>query len=112
MLEQIHRAEWNKTIQLDHCFQLTKRQVSLLDFETSDRFDIVYFDAFDPKTQPELWTESIFVKIYKKLNNNEIIVTYCSKGSVRRILEKVGFLVEKLAGPKGKREVIRALKIR
>ncbi|WP_447642756.1 MULTISPECIES: tRNA (5-methylaminomethyl-2-thiouridine)(34)-methyltransferase MnmD [Chitinophagaceae] len=109
-LERIHMAEWERCVQLDTCFSLTKRKVPLQDFSVNHKFNIVYFDAFDPVIQPDLWTEAVFNKIFNLLNNNGIMVTYCSKGLVRRLLEKIGFLVEKLPGPPGKREVIRARK--
>ena len=71
---------------------------------------MVYFDAFSPNVQPELWTEEIFKKIFEMMNDNGILVTYCAKGQVKRNMKSAGFNVEGLPGPKGKREVVRARK--
>ncbi len=73
-------------------------------------FDLIYFDAFGARVQPELWTESIFYKMYNALKKDGILVTYAAKGSVRRAMQSVGFKVEKLPGPLGKREMLRATK--
>ena len=74
-------------------------------------FNVIYFDAFGPRVQPNLWTEFIFKKMYDSLHLNGILVTYSAKGSVRRNLQSVGFLVERLTGPPGKREMLRATKV-
>ena len=71
---------------------------------------MVYFDAFAPEKQPELWNVEIFDKIYKSMQDNGILTTYCAKGSVRRAMQTCGFKVERLQGPPGKREIIRAVK--
>ncbi len=107
-MTKIHDAEWNKTVEVFPNFSLHKQQISLLDFSFLKPFHLVYYDAFAPSFQPELWTETVFQKIFGGLHANGMLVTYCSKGDVRRALESVGFLVEKLAGPKGKREILRA----
>ncbi len=110
LLEQIHTCKWDEAIVLNEYFTLHKINQSLLDYSTNDVFDLIYFDAFDPNTQPELWTYSIFKKLFNMLDNNGILVTYSSKGDVRRALLQAGFNVDKLAGPPGKREMIRARK--
>ena len=74
------------------------------------RYDIIYFDAFDPVAQPELWTVDIFKKMYILLNEGGVLVTYCSKGIVREAMTKAGFRVVKLEGPRGKREIVRAIR--
>jgi tRNA U34 5-methylaminomethyl-2-thiouridine-forming methyltransferase MnmC len=74
-------------------------------------FNVIYFDAFGARVQPNLWTEFIFKKMYDSLRLNGILVTYSAKGSVRRNLQSVGFLVERLPGPPGKREMLRATKV-
>ena len=74
-------------------------------------FDLIYFDAFGARVQPELWTEDIFSKMYASLRPGGILVTYSAKGSVRRALQYVGFKVERLPGPPGKREMLRGRKI-
>ena len=76
----------------------------------SDKYDLVYFDAFGPAVQPELWSEKVFEKIYHSMTKNSILVTYCSKGAVKRSLKKVGFEVLGLPGPIGKREITRCIK--
>ena len=74
-------------------------------------FDLIYFDAFGAQNQPELWTEEIFEKMFQAIRPDGILVTYCAKGSVRRAMQSVGFMVERLPGPPGKREMLRATKI-
>ena len=74
-------------------------------------YHLVYFDAFSPETQPELWTQEVFEKVYRSLVAEGVLVTYCSKGIVRRALTAAGFKVEKVPGPHGKREITRAIKI-
>ncbi|NNK28682.1 MAG: SAM-dependent methyltransferase, partial [Flavobacteriaceae bacterium] len=73
-----------------------------------DQFDLIYFDAFGPRVQPELWTKEIFKKMFLALKHNGVLVTYSAKGSVRRNMLEVGFAVERLPGPPGKREMLRA----
>ena len=75
-----------------------------------DGVTFMYFDAFGARVQPELWTENIFQKMYNALRINGVLVTYSAKGSVRRAMQSVGFQVEKLPGPPGKREMLRAIK--
>ena len=71
---------------------------------------MIYFDAFAPQAQPELWTEDIFARLYQALNPDGVLVTYCAKGDVKRTLKKVGFEVERLQGPPGKREMTRGVR--
>ena len=105
---QLHACEWNKEILIHSLFSFEKINASLQNFTTNKKFHLIYFDAFDPTAQPELWTENIFRKMFDILNFNGILVTYCSKGIVRRAMQAAGFNVEKLPGPKGKREIVRA----
>ena len=74
-------------------------------------YDLIYFDAFSPRIQPELWTEAVFRRLFEQMNLNAVLVTYCAKSAVRRILESIGFVVEKCPGPPGKREMLRAVKV-
>ena len=108
---KIHESEWQKDIYIDDNFVLCKKEVDLINYNSDKHFDIIYFDAFDPAKQPELWTEDVFDKMYKLLNNNGILVTYSAKGIVRRAMQNVGFKVERIPGPPGKREMMRAIKI-
>lgn len=110
VFEKIHSSEWEKEIVLSDSFILKKRKQFFSDITDVQAFDLIYFDAFGARVQPELWTKSIFEKMYKSLKNKGILVTYSSKGSVRRAMIEVGFSVEKLQGPLGKREMIRAVK--
>ncbi|MEG1498503.1 MAG: tRNA (5-methylaminomethyl-2-thiouridine)(34)-methyltransferase MnmD [Bacteroidales bacterium] len=73
-------------------------------------YDVVYYDAFSPEIQPELWTTEIFEKVYDSMSENSVLSTYCAKGQVKRNLKELGFIVENLPGPKGKREITRAWK--
>jgi len=81
-----------------------------MDIEDENTFDLIYFDAFGARVQPELWTEVIFKRMFKALKNKGVLVTYAAKGSVRRAMQAVGFTVERLEGPPGKREMLRASK--
>ncbi len=107
---KIHQVGWNEIHQVDSNFKLLKKQVDLLSYKSDNQFDIVYFDAFAPDKQPDLWTEQIFEKMYRLLDTGGILVTYSAKGSVRRTLQSIGFTVERLPGPPGKREMLRAQK--
>jgi len=104
--EKLHQANWNEFVQIDESFRLTKYQVSLLDFQSDKKFNLVYFDAFEPETQPELWTEEVFEKLFEMMKTGGILTTYCCKGYVRRNMIAAGFMVEKVPGPPGKREMI------
>jgi len=110
IFDQIHQSEWEKSVKLGTSFVLKKRKTDLLDYQSDTQFDLIYFDAFDPAKQPELWTEKVFENMYKLLNNNGILVTYSAKGVVRRAMQSAGFIVERLPGPPGKREMMRARK--
>ncbi|MFT4668920.1 MAG: tRNA U34 5-methylaminomethyl-2-thiouridine-forming methyltransferase MnmC, partial [Ulvibacter sp.] len=91
-------------------FILTKRKQLFSEIKDIEHYNIVYFDAFGARVQPELWTESIFELMFKALKPGGVLVTYSAKGSVRRAMQAVGFLVERLPGPPGKREMLRATK--
>ncbi len=107
---RLHQTEWNMPIEVSPNFVLHKKQVDLRHYQTDKKFDLIYFDAFAPDKQPELWTEEIFRKMFGLLNKNGVLVTYSAKGSVRRTMQSVGFSVERLPGPPGKREMLRAIK--
>jgi tRNA U34 5-methylaminomethyl-2-thiouridine-forming methyltransferase MnmC len=106
--EQLHTCEWEKEIPITPNFIFKKTRVNLLNFETSKTFELIYFDAFDPNSQPELWTEEVFNKMFSILNPDGILVTYSSKGDVRRAMQSAGFSIDKIPGPPGKREMVRA----
>lgn len=110
IFNSIHTCDWGKDISLSENFALHKIKDSLQETDFTKQFDLIYFDAFGPRVQPELWTENIFEKIYAVTKTMGCLVTYCAKGEVKRNLKKVGFIVESLQGPPGKREMIRAAK--
>ena len=110
LLGNFHRAPWEEPVSITPEFTLLKRQMQLQDFTSQERYHLVYFDAFAPTAQPELWTTQVFTNIYKHLLPRGILVTYCSKGIVRRAMQHAGFNVEKIPGPPGKREMVRAIK--
>lgn len=107
---QMHRSEWNISISVTEQLLLHKSNKPLQQFEHATKFDLVYFDAFAPAAQPELWTQEVFEKLIKMLLPGGLLVTYCSKGDVRRAMQAAGFIVEKIPGPPGKREMVRARK--
>ncbi|TPV34027.1 tRNA (5-methylaminomethyl-2-thiouridine)(34)-methyltransferase MnmD [Paucihalobacter ruber] len=109
---RLHRGDWELAFQITKNFKLTKQQKFFDDINDSDAYHLVYFDAFGARVQPELWDEAMFKRMYKALKNDGILVTYAAKGSVRRAMQSAGFLVEKLPGPPGKREMLRAQKKR
>jgi tRNA U34 5-methylaminomethyl-2-thiouridine-forming methyltransferase MnmC len=104
----IHNGEPNRLIQLQENFFLYKAICQLQQFSTDNLFDLVYFDAFAPSRQAEMWEESIFRKLAAIIKPSGILVTYCAKGVFKRILKETGFEVERLPGPPGKREMTRA----
>jgi tRNA U34 5-methylaminomethyl-2-thiouridine-forming methyltransferase MnmC len=110
--KNILTSDWDKLIEVDSRFTLTKHNKDILEETLTDNyFDIVYFDAFSPESQPELWSASLFEKIYESMTGQAVLVTYCAKGEVKRILKKIGFTLESLPGPPGKREMTRATKL-
>lgn len=110
---ELHRAGWEKRNRVTTDFSLLKMQLDFSDpssFHPENRFDVVFFDAFAPEKQPEMWTPAIFDKIHSVSSEDAVLTTYCAKGSVRRMLQAAGFFVERLPGPPGKREMLRAVK--
>ncbi|XCF07612.1 tRNA (5-methylaminomethyl-2-thiouridine)(34)-methyltransferase MnmD [Tamlana crocina] len=110
IFKKIHDITWGENHHITDSFSLTKRQQFFSEIDDESCFDLIYFDAFGARVQPELWTEEIFKHMYNALKPNGVLVTYSAKGSVRRAMQSVGFLVEKLPGPPGKREMLRAWK--
>jgi tRNA U34 5-methylaminomethyl-2-thiouridine-forming methyltransferase MnmC len=109
----LHTSAWQTDIPITEYFTLYKSGTDLLKFEPSQagqQFHLIYFDAFAPTAQPQLWTSAVFEKLFNLLSPGGLLVTYCSKGNVRRAMQAAGFRVEKLAGPPGKREMVRAWK--
>jgi len=108
----LHRSKWNEIQQITDNFILHKRQISTIHATyLSNTFNLVYFDAFSPEVQPDMWTRDMFESIYCSMKNGSILLTYCTKGIVRKTVTAVGFVIEKLPGPIGKREILRAIKV-
>jgi hypothetical protein len=108
--QKLHVAPWEQPIEITPWFVLHKRKIDLLQATFTHKFDIVYFDAFSPNAQPEMWSYDVFKNIYNAMNTNAILTTYCAKGDVRRTMQSIGFTMERLPGPVGKREMLRARK--
>ena len=111
VFEKMHQTPWEQTEIITEAFQLKKRKQTFETLEDQDQHDLIYFDAFGARVQPELWEEPIFEKMYRALKAGGVLVTYAAKGSVRRAMQAVGFKVERLPGPPGKREMLRAVKV-
>ncbi|MEO5569825.1 MAG: tRNA (5-methylaminomethyl-2-thiouridine)(34)-methyltransferase MnmD [Bacteroidia bacterium] len=107
--QKMHACNWFENISFGNLI-LHKINADMLELQLDGGYDLVYFDAFSPNHQPELWTFEVLYKIYEACNKNAILVTYCATEEVKRTLEKVGFKVKSLEGAKGKREMIRAVK--
>ncbi len=110
IFNKMHQQDWEIKGEISPEFSLTKRKQFFNEIKDENKFNLIYFDAFGARVQPELWTEEIFEKMHKALKPGGVLVTYSAKGSVRRAMLAVGFLVEKLPGPPGKREMLRAKK--
>ncbi|MDQ5928382.1 MAG: hypothetical protein QG594_156, partial [Bacteroidota bacterium] len=110
VFDRMHAADWGIENKLDDCFSLTKKKMFFQEIDDLEAFDLIYFDAFGYRVQPELWSTDIFRKMFNALKNNGVLVTYAARGVVKRSMITVGFTVEKLAGPPGKREMFRAKK--
>ena len=105
---QIPSSEY---VKISENFSFSKIFSTVEAIDIKEKFDLIYFDAFAPTTQPELWSEEVLQKMYDSLNSGGVLVTYCAKGSFRRALKSVGFTVERLPGAAGKREMTRAIRI-
>ncbi len=110
--EQLHQAKWNTWVEIAPGFRIQKLGADLLTFQFDPllQFDLVYYDAFAPGKQPEMWTDEVIQKISLAVKNGGLLLTYCAKGSVRRALTSSGFQMERLPGPAGKKEILRGKK--
>ncbi|MDH6358435.1 tRNA (5-methylaminomethyl-2-thiouridine)(34)-methyltransferase MnmD [Parabacteroides sp. PF5-9] len=106
----LHRCSWNKPIKIAEHFIFTKIEDDSNSCPLPESIDLIYFDAFAPEKQPEMWTQEIFDKLYAHTSSGGIIVTYCAKGEVRRKMQQAGFKMERLPGPPGKRHMLRGVK--
>ncbi len=110
-LIHLHELSWGENHVVDSLFSLTKINQKIEEFTPLKPYNLVYYDAFAPESQPEMWTESIFQRLREWMVEGGFLTTYCSKGYVQRNLKAAGFAVEKHAGPRRKREMIRAIKL-
>jgi len=110
VFRKMHESEWDINVKISDTFSLTKRKQFFNEIADVQQFDLIYFDAFGFRVQPELWSTEIFQKMYDALKDGSYLVTYAARGVVKRSMMEVGFAVEKLEGPPGKREMFRAYK--
>ncbi|NMM46893.1 tRNA (5-methylaminomethyl-2-thiouridine)(34)-methyltransferase MnmD [Marinigracilibium pacificum] len=109
--EKIHQAEWGKMVSITERFSIKKMKMKLQDFESAESYDIVYFDAFAPNKQSEMWEYPVLEKVSLMMGAPSYLVTYCAKGQFKRDLASLNMEVETLAGPPGKKEMVRGTKI-
>lgn len=110
LFRAIHEAEWEVPVAVTPRFTLHKIRTDFRDYPFSGRHDVVYYDAFAPGKQPEVWTPELFFRIAEAMNPGGILTTYCAKGGVRRMMQAAGLTTERAPGPPGKREMLRARK--
>lgn len=111
VFHQLHHCQNNETIDITNEFSFTKKIMKVENYAfEKDYYDLVYYDAFSPNTQPELWNVELFEKIYYGMKKGGILITYCAKGSVKRAMKSAGFDVIGLPGPIGKREITQCIK--
>jgi len=110
LFEKLHASTWNTKHQLTEYFSFEKIEKSLVDFEHEESYNLVFFDAFAPSVQPELWSEKIFKTLYNSMLSPSVLVTYSSAGAPRRAMTKAGFWLDEIRGAAGKREMTRAVK--
>ena len=105
---KFHASNVGEWISIQENFSFVRMEVGLEEFSSEEKFDVIYYDAFGPRVEPGLWTLERMQQCFNLLNEGGVFVTYCAKGEVRRNLQAAGFVVERLAGPPGKREMLRA----
>lgn len=110
LFQKVHSAAWEENVALNSNFSLIKRKVLFSEFSEKDQFDLIYFDAFAPTAQPELWTTEALAPFVAAMKSGGSLTTYCAKGAVRRSFVELGCVAERLDGPPGKREMLRILK--
>ena len=112
LFEKIHHSVWDEDNDISPFFTLRKIKADFTGCVLSGFYDVIYFDAFSPEKEPEMWSEVCFKKIYEHSGSGAVMTTYCAKGVVRRAMQSAGFVVERLPGPPGKREILRGRKVR
>ncbi|RYY62300.1 MAG: SAM-dependent methyltransferase [Chitinophagaceae bacterium] len=108
VFDELHDATWETHAVINPFFTLRKLKVALEDYQPSQLVDLIYYDAFSPAAQPELWSKEMFGKLISFLEPGGILITYCSKGDVKRAMKAAGFKIKKVPGPLYKRDIIRA----
>lgn len=108
--DKLHTTKWETSVKISEYFNFKKEKKFFKEIKNISEFDVVYFDAFGPRVQPQLWTEEIFEIMYKAMKPNSVLTTYSSMGSAKRAMKSVGFKVERLDGPPNKRHMLRAIK--
>ena len=111
LFDLLHSCTWNESIQISPYFTFKKINTSLISHSTNQLFNLVFFDAFAPEKQPELWTAEVFKKLHNQMKAGAVLTTYCSKSIVRKAMAAAGFTIEKIPGPPHKREMVRAEKV-
>ncbi len=107
---KFHASNVGEWISIQENFSFVRMEIGMEEFSAEEKFDIIYYDAFGPRVEPGLWTLERMQQCFDLLNEGGVFVTYCAKGEVRRNLQATGFIVERLAGPPGKREMLRGKK--
>ena len=110
VFDYLHASPWNEEVIFNPFFTLLKKKESVLNLGDLHAINCIYFDAFAPTDQPELWTQAVFENLFQMLSPKGILVTYCSKSIIRKNMEAVGFTIQKLPGPHGKRDMVKAVK--
>ncbi|MBT8189161.1 MAG: tRNA (5-methylaminomethyl-2-thiouridine)(34)-methyltransferase MnmD [Bacteroidia bacterium] len=109
--ELLHTSPWNTEVAISDNFKLLKIQDHIENMELKSRYDLIYFDAFAPSCQAELWNEALHIDLYNSLQKPGLLATYCTQGAFKRTLKKIGYQIDILDGPGKKREMLRALKL-
>jgi len=107
---KMHDVEWEKPVTISENFTLEKRQQDIFNLKDENDYDLIFYDAFGPGAQSELWTAPIFQILFKSLKDQGVLVTYCAQGAARRAMQSVGFTVQRCPGPPSKRHMLRAVK--
>ncbi len=105
---KIHQSDWNIPQEITENFTIEKINIDFSNYDFPEKYDVVYYDAFAPDKQTNVWSQEIFNKLFSSMNTDGILTTYCAKGSVRRMMKEAGFEVERIPGPPGKRQMLRA----
>jgi len=108
LFQRIHQSAWGNPVSITPYFRLQKLEIDFVDFDFPCQYDVVYYDAFAPDKQPEVWSQELFNKLFLSMNHDGVLTTYCAKGSIRRMMQQAGFTVERIPGAQGKREMLRA----